>query len=482
MTASMTAHFTARTLTQLQAQFTQPKPEVADMNTSQLTAEMADLHIGMLNTQGQFQPVPVALLPWQLTTTQWQQATAAAALLGRLLTAIAADPKFLLQQFQPILAGNSLPAKLAAAYALQHQQALPQKAGGVSLMRHDLMLNQQQQWQWIESNSIAAGMGPLSQQLAVLLQPNQPKLAPNNATELQAGFLFQAALQQAQRRGATAPLIVFVVEAQEDNIFDQQLLADALKTLGALVQRRTIPELRELQQQAIASAAGRSVEKAGVLQLDGSTVDLLYFRTGYNPADFASEAELQWRCQLQQQDVLLCPDLPTQLAGSKWLQLQLSRLLQQVEGRAELTSRFGLNQIEIQQLCALTVPAVPLLALAPSQIEQLISEGWWFKKQNEGGGNVARGAQALTLAAQAKVLDGDFLMAPVLVQQRQEPLWKFQQGLLQQQQPHISELGIFSLGAAAAYGGYLLRTKPATALEGGVHKGHAVLDTVVLGL
>jgi hypothetical protein len=41
-------------------------------------------------------------------------------------------------------------------------------------------------------------------------------------------------------------------------------------------------------------------------------------------------------------------------------------------------------------------------------------------------------------------------------------------------------LGIFSLGEAARYGGYLLRTKTSSSLEGGVHKGFAVLDTVWL--
>lgn len=459
-----------------------PAP-ASGVNPSQLTARMAALKLGMLNHKAEFQPVPVALQPWFLTKKQWQQATQAAVLLGRLLAAVAKDAEFLLQQFQPVLLGDSLPAKLAAAYAQQQQQALPQRAGAVFLMRHDLMLNEQQQWQWIESNSIAAGMGPLSVQLGALLQPGQPELAPNNATELQANLLYQAALAQAQKHRRLTPQIVFVVEAQEDNIFDQQLLADALIKRGAVVQRGTMAELYQ-QQLPAQQGAGKAavIDEASAVTFNGNIVDLLYFRTGYNPADFANAQQLAWRCQLQQQDVLLCPDLPTQLAGSKWLQLQLSGLLQQDEGRVLLASRFGFSTAELQQLSALTVPAIPLLAIEKPQVEQLIQAGWWFKKQNEGGGNVARGEQALQLAMKAKPQDGDFLMAPVLVQQRPEPLLKFQHGKLIQQQAHISELGIFSLGATADYGGYLLRTKPAAALEGGVHKGNAVLDTVVLGL
>lgn len=453
----------------------------AGFHPGQLMAEMAELKLGMLNHNAEFQPVPVSLQPWLLPKKQWQQATEAAVLLGRLLAAVAKDAEFLLQQFQPVLLGDSLPAKLAAAYALQQQQGLPQRAGAVFLMRHDLMLNEQQQWQWIESNSIAAGMGPLSAQLGELLQSEQPNLAPNNATELQAALLYQAARQQAQKHGSLTPRIVFVVEAQEDNIFDQQLLADALIRRGAVVERCTVAGLHQAQMAEQQQQAAKATEDA-TLKLSGSTVDLLYFRTGYNPADFANEQELQWRCQLQQQDVLLCPDLPTQLAGSKWLQLQLSSLLQQEKGRVLLANRFGFHAAEILQLSALTVPAKPLLALEQSQIEQLIHAGWWFKKQNEGGGNVARAEQALQLAALAKPSDGDFLMAPVLVQQRPEPLLKFQQGSFKQQTAHISELGIFSLGTTADYGGYLLRTKPAAALEGGVHKGNAVLDAVALGV
>ena len=319
ITALSTADFISKPL--LQAVPVQTKASVADIAPSLLAASMTKLKLGMLNKQSEFQPVPVALQPWFLTKKQWQQATQAAVLLGRLLAAVAKDAEFLLQQFQPVLLGDSLPATLAAAYAQQQQQALPQRAGAVFLMRHDLMLNEQQQWQWIESNSIAAGMGPLSAQLTALLQPEQPELAPNNATELQAALLYQAALQQAQKRGCLTPHIVFVVEAQEDNIFDQQLLADALIKRGAVVQRGTMAELYQ-QQLPAQQGAGKAavIDEASAVTLNGSRVDLLYFRTGYNPADFANAQELAWRCQLQQQDVLLCPDLPTQLAGSKWLQ------------------------------------------------------------------------------------------------------------------------------------------------------------------
>ena len=70
-------------------------------------------------------------------------------------------------------------------------------------------------------------------------------------------------------------------------------------------------------------------------------------------------------------------------------------------------------------------------------------------------------------------------MAPIAATVRSEPLSKHLQGNIVTQQGHISELGIFTLGVDAGYGGYLCRTKAEQSLEGGVHRGGAGLDLVV---
>jgi hypothetical protein len=116
--------------------------------------------------------------------------------------------------------------------------------------------------------------------------------------------------------------------------------------------------------------------------------------------------------------------------------------------------------------------------LTELQLHALLKQGYWYKKQQEGGGNVARFAQALQWYQQRD--QADILMAPIEASIRTEPLSKHLQGEHVQHQGHISELGIFTLGSQAIYGGYLCRTKAAQSLEGGVHRGGAVLDLLQL--
>lgn len=438
-------------------------------------ARLADAGLGLLDADGRFMPAPVSLTPYRLSEAEWQQALEAGRLLGLLLQRVAQQPDWLLAQLTSLQSALSLPGQLATLLRQHHDNVKGPKQHtninkAVALQRHDLMLDQRGQWRWIESNPIAAGMGPLNALWLDLLRKESPGPYANNpATAAQADLLFSAAAQQA---GLRAPQIVFVVEAQEDNWFDQQLLADALLQRGAQVQRLTLAQLQQ--------AVDASASKQGPLFCTQHPVDLLYFRTGYNLVDH-QQHHWQLRLQLEQFDLLLCPTLQLQLAGSKWLQLKLTQYLQQPDLHPAFAAQFGFSLAETQQLAALSLPMAAVDDLSDTMFQHRISQGWWYKRQAEGGGNVARAEQALLWRQTHQPGDGDVLMAPVGPRIRPEAMQKLLCGQWQLQHNHISELGIFSLGADARYGGYLLRSKTSNSLEGGVHKGFAVLDTLLLG-
>lgn len=434
-----------------------------------LTRLLQQAGLGLLSKEGAWLPAPVSLTPYQLSSELWQQALEAGGLLGLLHLRVAGQTDWLLQQLAPLNAANSLPGQLTRL--LNASGTASRIATAVALQRHDLILDQNQQWRWVESNPIAAGMGPLNSQWLTVLQQQLPgPYVDNPAIDAQAQLLYEAAATQA---GQTKPQIVFVVEPQEDNVFDQQLLAGALQRLGATVQRLT---LAQLQQQVAATPAGSRT----LCDAQRQPLHLLYFRTGYNAADYQSTAQLELRAQLEHFDLLVCPSLSQQLAGSKWLQLRLCQYLQQPARHAEFAAQFGFSLTETRQLAALTVPMAAVDELTADEVATRLAAGWWYKRQAEGGGNVARAAQASHWYAQRQPGAGDILMAPIDARIRPEPLDKLVQGQWQSASGHISELGIFSLGESARYGGYLLRTKAADSLEGGVHKGFAVLDTVQL--
>lgn len=447
-----------------------------------LSAQLQQLQLGLLNKQGEFSPAPISLTPWQLAPTLWLQAQRYSRLLGRLLYCASSDTAWLLQQLHA-LDNSSLPGKLAAQ--LQQHAASSARVAPLPIMRHDFLLDNNQQWRWVESNVIAAGMGPLNAQLVSLLAQLSPASAQvaNPAIAVQATALYQAAAALRSQYDAQPPVIVFVVEPAEDNVFDQLLLQQALEGLGATVLRRTLTELTQASINGTGKAGG---SEQRLTLATNQTVDLLYFRTGYNVEDYANAAELTFRASLQQLALVQCPDVPLQLAGSKWLQAALTALV--LSDQNNKLQRWGFTHTEHQQLRAVMVSLKPVMALPYQQAQRLLQQGWLLKSQHEGGGSVLRGEAALqqlqvlhkTGAERPDKQSGWLIMAPIQAAVRHEPLTLLRHETISQQQATISELGMFSVGATHNYGGYLLRSKAATQLEGGVHRGGAVLDTIEL--
>jgi glutathione synthase len=334
-----------------------------------------------------------------------------------------------------------------------------------AICRHDLLQTTAGDWRLVESNSIAAGMGPFSEALQDLLQsrakPATTAVA-NPATQLQAAQLYQSACASGSTR---QPLIVFAVEAQEDNVFDQRKLGDALRHMGARVVYQTLA--------ALVTTTTVNARHRLVLAQHGE-VDALYFRTGYNLADYGTtqarqQQRLDWRGQLERLNIALCPTISYQLASHKWLQAQLSQLSPEALG-----SQFQLprGQALAAQRALATPHRVPCTF---GQVAQAIASGeWLWKSLNEGGGNIL---QART-SGHSSALNATLLMKKIDAVARPTPVVKFDTHTVSIIPEAISELGIFTLGDDQHYGGYLLRTKARQTPESGVHKGFGFIDTV----
>lgn len=453
---------------------------IADIDLiTEVNQQLYAQQLGLQSMSG-FVPVAVSLTPWQLESSQFARAQQLATLLGHIQARAAANPQWLLKQLDGLKQSKTVPGQLWHTL----RKIYPEDTGRTSttfnhanqnlmLNRHDFLLDQQQQWKWVESNPIAAGMGPLNDlYLAVMqtqeLQQPHHHHAPNDAIKTQAKLLAQAALASALQHpstGSVEPLMLIVVEADEDNIFDQKLLCDEVGRLGVRAARVAINDL--LQAEFVDNER---------LHWQAKPVDLIYWRTGYNPSVDLTARFWQFRARLEQAAVIQCPNLAGQLTGSKWFQHQLTALL--LTRPEEVTAQFAISSAEIAMLRQALVPSYEVSALKIGEAEALIAQGYWYKTQQEGGGNVARGQDALNKLASTD--SADLLMAPINVQIRREALTTLRHGKATVATEHISELGIFSLGEKACYGGYLCRTKPAQNNEGGVHRGGAMLDVIQL--
>ncbi len=454
----------------------------APLKPEQINQQLRAAQLGLQGAEG-FVPVPVSLTPWQLSTEQFAAAQKLAQLLGQLQAKAATTPDWLLAQTEQLAKSNTVPGEIwrqLAAIKQQNGGQLHLRSRNIMLNRHDFLLDQQSKWRWVESNPVAAGMGPLNAAYLQLLQQHlDATFASNNATRLQAALLAQAAQQAALKAqpGTTeaqrltpdglpnTALMLMVVEANEDNIFDQQLLCHEVTRLGVQVQRVTAPELQQA-----------SINQQHQLIWQQQRVDLIYWRTGYNPSAELDQHFWLFRATLEQSAVAQCPTLAGQLTGSKWFQHRLTTLL--LTTPELIAARFGLTAVELRLLQQAVVPSFALAELTTAQAVQHINQGFWYKTQQEGGGNVARDEAA---KAQLPKQDcADLLMAPIDARVRTEALTSLRQGKVAISSNHMTELGIFTLGLDALDGGYLCRTKAAQSSEGGIHRGGAVLDTVQL--
>ncbi|KAK9799355.1 hypothetical protein WJX73_010807, partial [Symbiochloris irregularis] len=230
----------------------------------------------------------------------------------------------------------------------------------------------------------------------------------------------------------------------EKNSFDQQWIQLALwERHGIRTLRRSLSQIRQHAQ--LDDASGR-------LTVDGKEVALAYFRAGYSPDDYPSEAEWEARDMLEQSTAALCPSVAYQLAGAKKVQQDLAS--------TDVLQRFLGDQSDVELLQDCFAGLWGLDNLEQEQTKAILQEAqehpeaFVLKPQREGGGN------NLT----SMVREG-------------EPL----------EIESLSELGIFGMYLRQGdkllmnkEGGHLVRTKASSSDEGGVAAGFAVLDSPFL--
>lgn len=227
-----------------------------------------------------------------------------------------------------------------------------------------------------------------------------------------------------------------------------------------------------------------SLDASRRLYMDGQEVAVVYYREGYVPQNY-DQQNWEARLLLERSRAVKCPDIATQLAGTKKVQQELSRpgtLEKLLPGRPEAIARmratfaglYSLDEGEEGDMIAATAIADP--------------DRFVLKPQREGGGNNLYGEELRQVLE--KIKDSPERTSYILMDKiKPQPALNY---LLRAHSPLqasecISELGIFGvyvrqgqelvLNQAA---GHLLRTKAIEHADGGVAAGVAVLDTPYL--
>lgn len=442
---------------------------------------------------------PFTLTPTPITRERFTNLKSKAGLLGRLLHHASEDHDFLANAIGPVTAGDEFFRQLWTTHQTikDSTRRLP-----LLIMRSDFMDDAKIGPKLIEFNGIAAGMGPFGQRIHELhehVKTQWPEtyqayaatdiadteLVENSAIEELSHGIAKATLQIKQEFGDRGPArFLMVVQADEDNVYDQHLLEYALQKQGIQTIRRSLRELHD----ALSTGNDHRLIMDGV-----GTIDTVYLRSGYLHCDYyAPDLDCWYACCtslmnlrmfIEQHRIAMNATVNQQMASSKRVQTLLSSM-----DATELT-RFGLTLDEAHAVKELLGENYPVTSQSLEWIRSNNPEDWVLKNQGEGGGHAVFGKDIADKLQQLTPQDlGAWsLMRRLRPSPREVPTLLVRKGDPTQCADLISEIGVFTVhvnGIPATkdqqgYAGYLIRSKPAETTEGGVHSGMGVLDSLV---
>ena len=308
------------------------------------------------------------------------------------------------------------------------------------------------------------------------------------ATELADGLALahKTYLQSSATQRETC--VLFVVQENERNVFDQRHLEEPL--LDRFIRTFRIIFHNILEETRLGGDGcllycpphlpGRQFE-----------VSVVYFRAGYSPDEYHSAKDWKARKELERSRAIKCPSVLTQLAGLK--------KVQQVLATPESTflERFIHQKGEVEQLRDTFAPMYPM-DTSPAGLEgrrlalnAQSSKRFVLKPQREGGGNnIYREAIPTFLQGKTeKEWEAYILMEMIEPPPQRNTILR--NGVIESGGV-ICELGVYGVclwehGKQLkdrvlhnSLAGYLLRTKGDQSEEGGVAAGFGALDSVCL--
>lgn len=453
---------------------------------------------------------PFSIAPMTMQRTAFDHLRHVTPLITKLIHNISEDHDFLQTSLGDVAKADPFFARLFALHQQAHgdiEHRLTPARKPLLLMRTDFMDDREHGAKVIEFNGIAAGMAPfgqratefhafLSNQWPVIyqqwLESHDALPAENQGLEQLAYAIalaakkVKASFAEGERVNANQDQATFlmVVQENEDNVYDQHLLEIALQKQGLRTVRRTF--------EALSTQLSTGTDQRLLLQ-DVGGIDVVYLRAGYQYSDYYAaklnepvccQTLSQTRLFIEQHHVAVNATFSQQLATSKTMQMLLTMM------PAEEYARWGLNREQAELVKRVLAEMKPI---TPASIKwfntQANQQGWVLKNQGEGGGHCVFGKDISEKLSQLapQELNAWALMQRLYPHEREVATIAVRDGKQSVVNDLVSEIGLFSAyydGEPATeldgYAGYLIRSKPASENEGGIHSGKGILDSLVL--
>ncbi|XP_021671166.2 glutathione synthetase, chloroplastic isoform X1 [Hevea brasiliensis] len=422
---------------------------------------------------------PFALLPVAFPENHWKSACEVAPVFNELIDRVSLDGNFLQDSLSRTKKVDVFTSRLLDIHSKVLEMNKTEEIR-LGLHRSDYMLDEQTKLLLhIEINTISSSFPGLSCLVSDLhrsllkrygehLGLDSKRIPSNTTVNRFADALAKAWTEYNNPRAA----VMVVVQPEEHNMYDQHWLCAALKEKHNVTAiRKTLAEIDK---------EGELLPD-GTLLVGGQAIAVVYFRTGYAPTDYPSEAEWRARLLMEQSLAIKCPSISYHLAGTKKIQQELAK--------PNVLERFLENKEDITKLqkCFAGLWSLDDSDIVKRAIER--PELFVMKPQREGGGNNIYGDDVkenlLRLQREGNEEDAAYILMqrifPIV-----SPMFLVRNGICHKDHA-VSELGVYS-----AYlrnkdkviindqCGYLMRTKVSSSNEGGVAAGFAVLDSMYL--
>ncbi|XP_028175876.1 glutathione synthetase-like isoform X1 [Ostrinia nubilalis] len=442
------------------------------------------------------QIAPFVLLPSPFPQTEFNKAVELQPVLNELMHKVAHDDEFLEHTLQNALQVDEFTANLYNIWVKVRNEGVAQPIS-LGMLRSDIMLESRCphtenqcakhtpycSWKQVEINSIASGfghLGPVSREIQsyILRQLGHGDLIKNMPENRALSGLCSGITDAFDLFGAPDAVVIFVVEEVSYNICDQRFHEFYISETRPEIQimRKTLNEIYEETE----------LNDKKQLIIDGRPVAVVYYRSGYEPAQYPSSREWDARLRVERSTAIKCPSIHYQLAGTKKVQQALAGpgVLEKFMGAGAASSRVrdiftGLYSLDFDE------GGERAVEMALEDAERFV-----LKPQREGGGNNLYGADvrdALVRMRHSRERAAYILMERILPPLVSGYVVRPGASVPPPVTDLVSELGIFGVIIGTKdkifsnkQVGHMLRTKLADANEGGVAAGLGALDSPYL--
>lgn len=413
--------------------------------------------------------------------------------MNKLYARVAADREFLTDTLKATIEVDDFTASLFRIYAEVSQQKNRQCVS-LAVMRSDYFYDTHcSDIRQVEVNTIAVSFAALARTinqchryvLGQLGCEDKMDRIPENES-LQG--IAEGMLCAYDHYGVPGSALLFVVEDRCANLCDQRFHEFAVCRL-----RPGVRVLRRSHTQLITSAR---LDHLNQLFVDDVQVAVIYYRTGYTPRDYPTQAHWDVRLLLERSSSIKCPSIQLHLAGTK--------KVQQVLTRPGVLERFLDSPEEVSQCRSVfaNLYSLDMTSDGDAAVQMALRspERFVLKPQREGGGNNVYGREVASVLSQVGEDAGrcGFVLMDrlwPLVQRnyllRPPSLGQVEENGGHRQTPFpvdsVTELGIF--GYVLCNGsqimenkccGFTLRSKPEDVQEGGIAAGLGAMDSPFL--